>query len=65
MSFKALGQVTVHPDGTITGKIIEQEVPGIGLIENGVYELGLETFNVGLGLKYIGKANGVPDADKS
>lgn len=61
MSFKALAQVTIHPDGTITGKVIDHEIPGVGLVENGVYELGLETFSSKLALEYIGKTEGVAD----
>lgn len=62
MAFKTLAQVTVHPDGSITGKVIGNEMEGVGLIENGVYELGFETFHVKLALNYVGKAAGVPDA---
>ncbi|AFH21222.1 hypothetical protein CR3_gp057 [Cronobacter phage CR3] len=61
MSFKALAQVTVHPDGTITGRVINHEIPGVGLVENGVYELGLETFSSKLDMTYVGKAEGKAD----
>lgn len=61
MSFKALAQVTIHTDGTITGKVIDHEIPGVGLVENGVYELGLETFSSKLDMKYVGKVEGVSD----
>lgn len=59
MSFKTLAQVTIHPDGTITGKVIRHDLEGVGLVENGVYELGLETFHAKLALNYVGKAEGV------
>ncbi|QPI18108.1 hypothetical protein POP15_060 [Pectobacterium phage POP15] len=61
MAFKALAQITVNPDGTITGEVIEHELTGISLVENGVYELGFETFHSKLGLMYVGKVEGVAD----
>lgn len=61
MSFKALAQVTAHPDGTITGRVINHEIPGVGLVENGVYELGLETFSSKLDTTYVGKVEGKAD----
>lgn len=63
MAFRTLAQVTVNPDGTITGKVINNEMEGVSLIENGVYELGFETFHVKLAMQYVGKPKGVPDAE--
>lgn len=61
MAFRTLAQITVNPDGTITGKVINNEMEGISLIENGVYELGFETFHVNLAMQYVGKLEGVTD----
>lgn len=61
MAFRALAQITVNPDGTITGKVMASELPGVGLVSNGVYELGFDSFSVKLALQYIGKPEGVSD----
>lgn len=64
MAFKTLAQVTINPDGSITGKVIRHDLEGIGLVENGVYELGLETFHAKLALNFVGKVEGVPDESR-
>lgn len=61
MAFRTLAQITVNPDGTITGKVLPDELPGVGLVCNGVYELGFESFSAKLALEYIGKTEGVTD----
>lgn len=61
MAFRALAQITVNPDGSITGKVFPGELPGVGLVSNGVYELGFDSFSVKLALQYIGKPEGVSD----
>lgn len=62
MSFRALAQITVNPDGTISGKVLPGELPGVGLVTNGVYELGFDSFSVKLSLQYVGKPEGVSNA---
>lgn len=59
MAFKTLAQITINPDGTITGEVISDDLEGIGLVENGVYELGLETFHAKLAINYVGKPEGI------
>lgn len=61
MAFRTLAQITVNPDGTITGKVLPPECPGLELVTNGVYELGFDSFSVKLALEYIGKPGGVAD----
>lgn len=61
MAFRTLAQITVNPDGTITGKVLPGELPGVGLVTNGVYELGFDSFGVKLALQYVGKPEGVTD----
>lgn len=65
MAFRTLAQITVNPDGTITGNVLPGELPGVGLVTNGVYELGFDSFSVKLALQYVGKPEGVSDADQS
>lgn len=63
MAFRTLAQITVNPDGTITGKVLpDDELRGVGLVSNGVYELGLDSFSVKLALQYVGKPSCSADA---
>lgn len=64
MAFRTLARITVNPDGTITGKVLPDELPGVGLVSGGVYELGFESFSSKLALEYIGKPEGVADESR-
>lgn len=58
MSFKALAEIKINPDGTVTGKLLHHDLDGVSLIENGVYKLGFDTFRVELRVQYVGKQEG-------
>lgn len=58
MAFKGLANIKVHPDGTITGKILDNpEIEGVVLVENGVYTLGYDTWNNQVAVEFKGKDN--------
>lgn len=58
MAFKALAEIKVNADGTITGRLLENpEVEDISLISNGVYHVGYDTFHCKVAIQFQGKDN--------
>lgn len=62
MAFRAMAEIKVNPDGTITGYLLQYpEVDGVGLVDNGVYALGYDDWAGKVAIEFKGKA----DADQS
>lgn len=58
MAFRNLARIKVHPDGTITGELLEfPEMNGVTLVDNGVYAVGYDDWNNKLGLEFLEKEN--------
>lgn len=58
MSFKAIAEIKVHADGTITGQVLKYpSVKGIGLVDNGIYRIGYDDWEGKVAIEFKGKEN--------
>lgn len=58
MSFKAVAEIKVNPDGTITGKLIgPSEMKGLGLVTKGSSQIGWDTWENKIAIKFRGESS--------
>lgn len=58
MTFRAMAEIKVASDGTITGKLLDfPEIDGVSLVDNGVYTIGYDDWAGKVAIDFKGKDN--------